>query len=143
MGLFRGSITTRSAARTKVLTDGAALSLTQTGPNWLDPLADWLPWGQGRRTVGYDFSQLMFTPHDLSLHNPDPNDLPYAAVLVAGLSLHVEQGNSYNGLHFVTGVIGPVALGRETQSGVHTLIGSTKPQGWDQQLKNEPIETCL
>jgi len=42
-------------------TDGVALSLTQTGPNWLDPLADRLPCGQGRRTVGYDVAQLMFT----------------------------------------------------------------------------------
>ncbi len=120
-------------------TDGVALSLAHTGPNWLDPLADWLPWGQGRRTVGYDVAQLMFTPSNLTLHNPDPKDRPYAAILAGGLSLHVEQANSYNGLKLVVGVIGPAALGRETQSGVHGLIGSTKPQGWSYQLKNEPI----
>jgi hypothetical protein len=120
-------------------TDGVALSLTQTGPNWLDPLADWLPWGQGRRTVGYDLSQLMFTPDNLSLHNPDPKDRPYAGILAAGLSLHVEQGNSYNGLKFVTGVIGPDSLADKTQEEVHRQVGSTIPQGWNQQLKNEPI----
>jgi len=120
-------------------TDGVALSLTQTGPNWLDPLADQLPWGQGRRTVGYDVSQLMFTPENLNLRNPDPKDRPYAGILALGLSLHVEQGNSYNGLKFVTGVVGPLSLADRTQKDVHHLIGSTIPQGWDQQLKNEPI----
>jgi len=33
-------------------TDGVLLSLTHTGPSWMDPVADWLPWGEGRRTVG-------------------------------------------------------------------------------------------
>jgi lipid A 3-O-deacylase len=120
-------------------TDGVALSLTQTGPNWLDPLADWLPWGQGRRTVGYDVAQLMFTPDNKTLHNPDPKDRPYAGILAVGLSLHVEQADSYNGLKLVVGVIGPDSLADKTQKEVHRQIGDTIPQGWDQQLKNEPI----
>lgn len=120
-------------------TDGVALSLTETGHNWLDPLADRLPWGQGRRTVGYDFAQLMFTPNNTDLRNPDPKDRPYAGILAVGLSLHVEQENSYHGLKLVIGVIGPDSLADKTQKEVHRHIGNTIPQGWDQQLKNEPI----
>src|SRR5512146_1322378 len=31
----------------KFYTDGVALGISHTGPSWLDPLADWLPWGDG------------------------------------------------------------------------------------------------
>jgi hypothetical protein len=41
-------------------TDGVALGISHTGPSWMDPVADWLPWGQERRTVTYDVAQV---PH--------------------------------------------------------------------------------
>ena len=120
-------------------TDGASLSLAHTGPSWLDPVADCLPWGEGRRTVGYDFGQIMVTPSDTTLAVPDPKDRPYAGILSVGLSLHVERGNQYNGLKFITGVVGPWSLADETQKQVHRWVGSGQPQGWDYQLHNEPI----
>jgi len=43
-------------------TDGISLSVAHTGRSWLDPLANWLPWGEGRRTVGYEAGQIMVTP---------------------------------------------------------------------------------
>jgi hypothetical protein len=105
----------------------------------MDPLADWLPWGEGRRTVSYDFAQAMFTPSDTDLSPPDPNDRPYAGILALGLTLHVEKASSYHGLKFITGVVGPGSGAEETQNAVHDLIGSGKSQGWDYQLENEPI----
>ena len=47
-------------------TDGVSLGVSHTGPSWIDPFANWLPWGEGRRTVGYDVTQGMFTPADKS-----------------------------------------------------------------------------
>ena len=123
----------------KNYTDGVSLGVSETGPNWLDPFADWLPWGEGRRTVGYDLSQAMFTPDQLRRRIPDPNDRPYAGILSFGLTLHVEKEHSYHGLKVIGGVIGPASLAEETQKTVHSIIGSTKPEGWDYQLKNEPI----
>ncbi len=120
-------------------TDGVALGVSHTGPSWLDPLADRLPWGEGRRTVSYDAAQGMFTPSDPDLNPPDPNDRPYAGILAFGLALHVERLNSYHGLKFVTGVVGPLSGAEETQNTVHDLIGSERAQGWDHQLENEPI----
>jgi hypothetical protein len=105
----------------------------------MDPVANWLPWGEGRRTVGYDAAQAMFTPSDKDLRVPDPNDRPYAGILGFGLTLHVEKDNSYNGLKFVTGVVGPAALAKETQDTIHRLIGDGQSKGWDYQLHNEPI----
>jgi hypothetical protein len=123
----------------KFYTDGISLGVLHTGPSWMDPVANWLPWGEGRRTVGYDGTQAMFTPSDKDRNPPDPNDRPYAGILTFGLTLHVEKTNSYHGLKFITGVVGPAALAEETQNTVHRLIGDGQSQGWDYQLHNEPI----
>jgi len=120
-------------------TDGISLAVSHTGPSWMDPLADWLPWGEGRRTVSYDCTQTIFTPEDQDLSPPDPADCPYAGILAFGLTLHVEKDRSYHGLKFVTGVVGPWALAEETQREVHHLFGNDQSQGWDYQLENEPI----
>ena len=55
-----------SAGTDKYYTDGVCIGALQTGPSWMDPFANWLPWGEGRRTVGYDLTQGMFTPADTS-----------------------------------------------------------------------------
>jgi len=57
-------------------TDGISLAVSHTGPSWMDAFANWLPWGEGRRTVGYDVTQGMFTPSDTDLNPPDPDDRP-------------------------------------------------------------------
>jgi hypothetical protein len=124
-------------------TDGVSLGLSQTGKNWLDPLADRLPWSEGRRTVGYDLSQAMFTPSDTEMSIPNPNDRPYAGILTFGLALHVEKERSYHGLKFVGGFVGPASLAEQTQNAVHDMIGSDKAQGWDEQLDNEPVFDSL
>lgn len=120
-------------------TDGISLAVSHTGPSWLDPVARWLPWGEGRRTVTYDVGQIMVTPADTTLPVPDPTDRPYAGLLYAGLSLHVDREHVYHGLKFITGVVGPWSFAGETQQKVHELIGSGRPRGWDYQLHNEPI----
>jgi hypothetical protein len=120
-------------------TNGVSLGLSHTGPSWIDPAADLLPWSQGRRTVGYDIGQAMFTPSDTSLSIPDPDDRPYAGILALGLALHVDREDSYHGLKFITGVVGPASLAEETQEIVHDITGSEQPEGWDAQLQNELI----
>ncbi|MDX1950800.1 MAG: lipid A deacylase LpxR family protein [Verrucomicrobiota bacterium] len=120
-------------------TDGISIGFSQTGKNWMDPLAECLPWGEGRRTVGYDLSQGMFTPSDIDRTIPDPNDRPYGGVITFGLSLHVEKERSFHGLKLLSGFVGSVSLAEETQNAVHELIGNDKAQGWDYQLKNEPV----
>lgn len=36
------------------------------------------------------------------------------------------------------GIVGPYALGRQVQNGVHELINTAKSNGWGNQLDNEP-----
>lgn len=120
-------------------TDGVSLGISHSGPSWMDPVANWLPWGEGRRTVSYDVAQAMFTPSDKDRSIPDLNDRPYAGVLAFGLTLHVEKPHDYHGLKFITGVVGPWSGAEGTQNAVHDLGGWDKAQGWDYQLHNEPI----
>jgi len=120
-------------------TNGAALWLSHTGESWADPVMDWLPWGQGRRTVTYSLSQAIFTPEDTEREVPDPTDRPYAGVLTFGLGLHVDRDNRYHGFKLILGVVGPWAGAGEVQREVHRLIHSTIPQGWDSQVHNEPV----
>ena len=127
------------AGTDRYYTDGISLGLLHTGPSWMDPVADWLPWGEGRRTVGYALTQTMYTPANKDLSEPDPNDRPYAGILAVALALHVEHARSYHGLAFFTGVVGPASLAEDTQRLMHHWLGNNVPQGWNHQLHNEPI----
>ncbi len=120
-------------------TNGVSLGLSHTGPSWIDPAADLLPWSQGRRTVSYDIAQAMFTPSDTSLNPPDPNDRPYAGILALGLALHMDRADSYHGLKFITGVVGPSSQADDTQRAVHDIVACQEAKGWDSQLHDEII----
>jgi lipid A 3-O-deacylase len=87
--------------------------------------------------------QTIFTPQDLRLNPPDPNDRPYAAWLYGGVGLYQETDHrSLDHLQLLVGVIGPAALGEQVQNGFHDLISGINSQvtaaGWGSQLKNEP-----
>lgn len=127
------------AGTDRFYTDGVSLSLAHTGRSWLDGLANRLPWGEGRRTASYELGQIMITPQKTSTPIPDPNDRPYAGILYAALSLHVERDSHYHGLKLIGGVIGPWSLAEQTQKQVHRWTGSPIPKGWDAQLHNEPV----
>ena len=127
------------AGTDRFYTDGISLSLLHTGGGWLEPVADWLPWGKGRHCVCYDVGQIMITSGNKLLPIPYPNDRPYAGILYGGLSLHIDRDNSYHGLKVIGGVVGPWSYAEQTQKLVHRWVGSPQPQGWDYQLNNEPI----
>ena len=100
-------------------------------------------------TVGFSLGQSIFTPSDYSTTTLLPNDRPYAGWLYAGLILQRYGTNRFLGqffgqhralenLEMSLGVVGPWALGEEAQTWVHRLRGFDLPQGWDNQLENEP-----
>ena len=96
-------------------TDGVSVSVIHRGAGWLEGFADWLPWGDGQRSVGYDVGQIIVTSGDKLMAFPDPLDRPYAGALLAGLTLHVERGRCYHGLKLIAGVVGPWSFAEETQ----------------------------
>jgi hypothetical protein len=120
-------------------TSGGSISVIHSGGGWLDSFADWLPWGEGYRSVGYDLGQIIVTSSDKLLAFPDPEDRPYAGALLAGLTVHVERGRCYHGLKLIAGVVGPWSFAEEIQTEVHRIADVDLPQGWDYQLGNEPV----
>jgi lipid A 3-O-deacylase len=93
----------------------------------------------GLLATGFDFGQIMVTPADLTQVTPDPQDRPYAGLLFIGASWQRFADNHYSALKLITGVVGPASLAEQTQKLVHRSIGVALPQGWAQQLQNEPI----
>jgi len=117
-------------------------------PEWarelLDRLYPFAALKSGR--VGAAFGQSMFTPEDTATTALVPDDRPYAGWLYGGISVHAETTKTFDGNALGTldtveldfGIVGPYALGRQVQNGVHELINVAKSSGWSNQLDNEP-----
>ncbi|MDB6111131.1 MAG: hypothetical protein JWR69_2881 [Pedosphaera sp.] len=129
-------------------TQGLKLSYLQADndlPQWASCLASSLPtlgFTNGANKFGYEVGQNIYTPGDLQARQLLPHDRPYAGWLYAGLIL---QRRGLTGPvavleHFQIdlGVVGPWSLAKESQTWVHELRGFALPQGWSNQLHNEP-----
>jgi len=109
-------------------------------PQWVREAAMELPmfnWHSDIR-VEYALGQSMFTASDKSLYNPPPNDRPYAGWLYGSVGVVARTNNVLDQMLVSIGMVGPAALGEESQDVIHSIIDSPKANGWDKQLKNEP-----
>lgn len=102
--------------------------------------------GAGTLLIG----QQLFTPRDTSALAPIPDDRPYAGWLYLGLRQELLQplaastGNGSEGhrrwrthsLELQLGVVGPSALGEQTQRAAHDLDHSDHSNGWDNQISD-------
>ena len=95
--------------------------------------------------AGFSLGQNLYTPVDTQTTAYQPNDRPYAAWLYGGVALHVLYPDSLGGradrldvFEINAGVVGPSALGEETQNTVHDIINVAHANGWDNQIHDEP-----
>lgn len=95
--------------------------------------------GQTRKIEWIVIGQSLFTPADLHLFVPDPHDRPYAGWLYTGASLLVDDdGKQLSDIEILAGVVGPSALGKQTQNDFHAFIKVGQSHGWGYQLNDEP-----
>ena len=87
----------------------------------------------------YTFGQTMNTPSDIRIANPATNELPYSALLALTHHYLTVTENSADLASTTVGVVGPAALGEQSQKFVHDVIEADEPQGWDTQLGNEVV----
>jgi len=83
--------------------------------------------------------QNIYTPEDIRETEVIDGDRPYAGWLYATLGAMADDWKT-DTLHQAAldiGFVGPFSLARETQTFVHKVIDSSKPKGWDHQLKTE------
>lgn len=113
--------------------------------HWTRDFADVLPGWSAASLDGasYRFGQQIYTPEDIDERSLVPNDRPYAGVLYAGLSLFDDEQltgwRRTSGVYLDVGLVGPGAGGGTVQKNFHHLIGSDDPNGWHNQLSNEPF----
>jgi len=88
--------------------------------------------------VGLFLGQNIYTPRDITIAAPQPNDRPWAAWLYLGGVAQRARNNRLDTVELDLGVVGPAALGEEVQKNWHSLIGVKQPKGWDNQSKSEP-----
>ncbi|ETI58763.1 lipid A deacylase LpxR family protein [Marinomonas profundimaris] len=83
--------------------------------------------------------QSLMTPSDLTVSHPPEGSLPYAGLL-SYTNTYISIGPDHaDRLSTTLGMVGPWALGKQTQKTIHKIIGAQDPKGWDTQLKNEPV----
>lgn len=118
----------------------AWLSAPDQAPEWALRAARRFPFFPENGTVrtSYALGQNMYTPADIEIPNPPLDDRPYAGWLFGSIGLIAETGQRLDQLELTLGIVGPASLAEQTQKFVHEITDSTKPRGWDTQLKNEP-----
>ena len=87
--------------------------------------------------------QNIFTPSDILDTALIAADRPYAGWLYAEIGLSVLDGRVRDSAVLSLGVVGPASLAKETQRWWHGVINVEKPEGWANQLRNEPAVLFL
>lgn len=88
--------------------------------------------------VGLFLGQNMYTPRDITIASPQPDDRPWAAWLYLGGVAQRARGNRLDTVEFDLGVVGPAALGEPVQKAWHRFVNVKQPQGWGNQGPSEP-----
>lgn len=110
----------------------------QTG--WRKNVVDALPFvnrPEGQKNLGFAFGQNIYTPRNIEVTNPDPNDRPYAGWSYLELAFVSKTPAVADTLALQVGIVGPHSLAEDSQRIVHRQISSAEPRGWDHQLRDE------
>ena len=87
---------------------------------------------------GLFIGQNLYTPRDITIAAPQPNDRPWAAWAYIGAVAQSVKEDRLHTVEFDLGFVGPPALGRQVQTFWHDIIDAPEPKGWDNQIRGEP-----
>lgn len=87
---------------------------------------------------GLFLGQNLYTPQRITASEPQPFDRPWAAWLYVGGVAQSVLANRLQTVELDIGMVGPAALGKFVQTEWHKLIDEDRPQGWSNQIRNEP-----
>lgn len=113
----------------------------KTPPQFMRQLADsWLGFDVGKATAtSFTFGQKIFTPQDITIEEPQPDDRPWAGWLYGTIGLTNAYDTHVDQFGLTLGIVGPASLAEQSQSFIHEYISnSPEPEGWDNQLHTEP-----
>lgn len=94
-----------------------------------------------RSQFGVQFRTHGCTPTSILSDSVLIGDRPFAGVFSFGMVRASQQNERKLRLtsQLELGMIGPAALGKQTQTGIHRITGDDLPLGWQHQIKNAPI----
>ncbi len=88
---------------------------------------------------GLFLGQNLYTPRDITIAAPQPNDRPWAAWLYVGAVAQSVKEDRLHTVEFDLGFVGPPALGKQVHTFWHTqVIDAPEPKGWGNQIRAEP-----
>lgn len=117
------------------------LDVNASVPAPIYKIADFIPLVDLNKETGISYSvgQNIYTPSDIEISGDQQDDRPWAAFLYGSAGLTTVEGDHIDEVELTLGVVGPAALGEQTQKLIHKhLSDSPSPKGWSHQLKNEP-----
>ena len=120
------------------------ISEVRATPRWGRELASWIPLfpDGGTTRVGYALGQNMYTPENIVRRDLQRADRPYSGWTYVGAAITSSReaggAGQLDTLEVNLGIVGPQSYAGETQREYHRLIGAQVPQGWANQLRNEP-----
>ena len=131
-------------------THGTQIECLSKPIKWITDAADKLPWFSAERAlhpsedewkarVSLSIGQNIYTPEDTAASQLIHDDRPYAGWLYLGFGIVANQGSRrYDKLKLEVGMVGPWSRAREAQTFWHSFLSLPVPQGWDNQLDDEP-----
>jgi lipid A 3-O-deacylase len=124
----------------------AFLHADNDSPRWMKRLFSLVPhlgYDEQATKFGYEIGQSIFTPANIKATDVQSNDRPYAGWLYTGLifqrrGLAADRFPTLEHFQLDLGIIGPESLADKAQTWVHEVRGFDTPQGWGNQLHDEP-----
>ena len=92
----------------------------------------------GFSSVIYSLGHSIYTPENIARSSLQLDDQPYAGHAFAQIDGLLATAKSTTRLSAQLGIVGPAAGGEEVQSLIHEIGSFQSPEGWDNQLENEP-----
>lgn len=109
-------------------------------PDWVKDAASFVPLfdAAASKRIVYILGQSILTPDDISQSALITSDRPYAGWLYAGIGLVSVDGDRLDNLELDVGIVGPSSGASTVQKTWHRWFGFQRPNGWDNQLEDEP-----
>jgi len=109
---------------------------------WFYPLIKKLPFEKSpdkRRNITISLGQNIYTPVDIEEEELIEDDRPYAGITYVSFGVHSSLKRDMDTLELHLGIVGPDSYAEQCQKAIHKIFDDIEPQGWDNQLNNEPI----
>jgi len=111
-------------------------------PEWSYPIIECLPFINKpgyQRSVSISLGQNIYTPDDITRSDLIKDDRPYAGITYLAVGFHNKNNHEMNTFEFNVGIVGRHSYAEDCQTIIHEWIDSDEPEGWDHQLRDEPV----